>query len=90
MSVPTQQKALVLPTRSGEFSIQTTEVPQPGPEDLLVKIEAAALNPADWKIQTYGTLVNVYPAVLGSDGSGTVVAVGEKVSPDAFTTGDRV
>ncbi|TBU37976.1 GroES-like protein [Dichomitus squalens] len=90
MSIPAQQKALVLESKFGKFALQTTDVPRPGPGDLLVKIEAAALNPADWKIQTYGILVNEYPVVLGADGSGIVIAVGEKISPEAFAVGDRV
>ncbi|TBU56742.1 GroES-like protein [Dichomitus squalens] len=90
MSIPAQQKALVLEAKFGKFAVQTTDVPRPGPGDLLVKIEATALNPADWKIQTYGALINAYPAVLGTDGSGIVIAVGEKVSSEAFAVGDRV
>ena len=88
--LPATQKSLLCPDGTENFVITETPVPAPGPGEILVKVESAALNPADWKIQTYGTLVNVYPAVLGSDGSGTVVAVGEKVSPDAYTVGDRV
>ena len=84
------QKALVLPTLTATYQVQSIPRPTLASGQVLVKVIAAALNPADWKIQTYGTLVNVYPAVLGSDGSGTVVAVGEKVSPDAYTVGDRV
>ena len=62
-------------------------VPQPGPRDLLVRVEAIALNPVDYKIRERvdpgGT-----PKVLGWDAAGTVVAVGAEV--ELFAVGDEV
>ncbi|OCH89714.1 GroES-like protein [Obba rivulosa] len=84
----TQQKALFLPSKQGEWVIGTTEVPKPGPGQLLVKVEATALNPADWKIQVYGFFLQNFPAILGSDAAGIVEAVDEGVQ--GFATGDRV
>src|SRR5882757_8216332 len=53
----------------------TLPTPQPGPRDLLVQIEAIALNPVDYKVRQ-----NADPGgdakVLGWDAAGTVVAVG--------------
>ncbi|KII89452.1 hypothetical protein PLICRDRAFT_175628 [Plicaturopsis crispa FD-325 SS-3] len=84
-----QQKALWLTSKQGVFEVGPKNIPKPGPGELLVKIFAAALNPVDWKVQAHGFLhVQIYPAVLGSDASGTVEAVGEGVS--GFTKGDRV
>ncbi|TBU55466.1 GroES-like protein [Dichomitus squalens] len=77
MSTPTQQKALFLQSKQGEFTLGTREVPQPGAGDIVVKNEAIGLNPVDWKIQTYGLLVEKYPAILGLDATGTVEAVGQ-------------
>uniref|UniRef100_UPI0037429A01 zinc-binding alcohol dehydrogenase family protein n=1 Tax=Streptomyces sasae TaxID=1266772 RepID=UPI0037429A01 len=61
--------------------------PRPGPRDLLVRVEAIALNPVDYKIRQ-----NVDPGgeakVLGWDAAGTVVAVGEEV--ELFSVGDEV
>ena len=61
--------------------------PQPGPRDLLVRIEAVAVNPVDTKVRR-----NIDPAgvakVLGYDAAGTVVAVGAGVS--LFQVGDKV
>jgi len=54
----------------------------------LVKIHSTALNPVDWKIQKYGIIVTHYPAVLGTDASGTIESVGEKVQ--IFSAGDNV
>jgi len=86
--MPAQQKALVLPEKQGNWIVGTSEVPIPGPGQLLVKIEVAALNPADWKIQVRGYFIDNYPAIVGSDAAGTVVQVGEGVQ--GFVPGDKV
>jgi len=61
--------------------------PEPGPRDLLVKVEAISVNPVDTKIRP-----NVDPAgtdkVLGWDVAGTVVATGSEVT--RFKAGDAV
>ncbi|KAI0648658.1 GroES-like protein [Trametes meyenii] len=88
MTIPTHQKSLQLLSKLGPFSIQQTKVPHPGPNDLLVRVEAAGLIPLDWKIQAFGLLIEKYPATLGSDGAGVVVSVGANVSD--FKIGDRV
>ncbi|MGW5651956.1 zinc-binding alcohol dehydrogenase family protein [Streptomyces humi] len=65
----------------------TLPTPEPGPRDLLVRVEAIALNPVDYKIRQ-----NVDPGgeakVLGWDAAGTVVAVGDEV--ELFQVGDEV
>ncbi|KAJ7082409.1 chaperonin 10-like protein [Mycena belliarum] len=87
-SIPHQQNALILETKGGPFVLGTRPVPSAGPGDLLVKIHAAGLNPVDWKIQAYKIFVEEFPAVVGSDIAGEVVAVGDGV--DGWRTGDRV
>ncbi|ALO99657.1 MULTISPECIES: zinc-binding alcohol dehydrogenase family protein [Streptomyces] len=62
-------------------------VPEPGPHDLLVKVEAVAVNPVDYKIRQSNDPGGV-TKVLGWDAAGTVVAVGEKV--ETFKAGDEV
>jgi len=62
-------------------------VPQPGPHDLLVQVEAIALNPVDYKVRQ-GNDPGGEPKVLGWDAAGTVVAVGEQV--ELFEVGDEV
>ncbi|KAF5342057.1 hypothetical protein D9611_002077 [Ephemerocybe angulata] len=87
----TSQKALVLQQKQGDFTVATIPIPgPPGKDELLVKVKAVALNPADWLIQRTGLLVEKYPAVLGFDISGEVVKVGEDEFASKFKEGDRV
>ncbi|MFJ1709619.1 zinc-binding alcohol dehydrogenase family protein [Kitasatospora sp. NPDC088346] len=90
--IPTTMRAVAyresLPIDHDESLIDIElPVPAPGPRDLLVRIEAIALNPVDYKIRQ-----NVDPAgepkVLGWDAAGTVVAVGTEV--ELFAVGDEV
>lgn len=83
-----QQNALLLGSRQGTFNVGTTSVPQPGATDVLIRVEATALNPIDWKIQKYGIVVETYPAILGSDIAGVIEGVGANVT--AFAIGERV
>ena len=85
---PSQQKVLYLTKKNGPFEVHTADVPKPGSGQILVKVGAAGLNPADWKIQVYGAIVGEYPSILGSDITGTVEELGEGVT--GFAKGDRV
>lgn len=85
----TQQKALILPAKFGQFVVEERAIPRPAPGWLLVRIEAAALNPVDWKIQSSGRIVEDYPAVLGMDAAGVVEEVGDG-DVLGFANGDRV
>ncbi|KAI0667955.1 GroES-like protein [Trametes maxima] len=88
MTIPTQQKALFLLDKQGPFAVQVTDVPAYGADEILVKVEAAALNPVDWKIQTFGLFVDHFPSIIGAEAAGSVIAVGANVSE--FKVGDRV
>jgi len=60
--------------------------PQPGPGDLLVRVEAISVNPVDYKVRQL--MPPEGPRVLGWDAVGTVVSVGE--SAKGFEQGDSV
>ncbi|MCJ9669729.1 MULTISPECIES: zinc-binding alcohol dehydrogenase family protein [unclassified Neorhizobium] len=65
------------------------EAPQPGPNEILVRNRAIAINPVDWLLQDTALFPWLdYPAILGSDVAGDVVAVGTNVV--RFKVGDRV
>ncbi|KAF8895995.1 GroES-like protein [Infundibulicybe gibba] len=86
-----KHKALILPSKCSNFHLGLVDTPiSPGPGELLVKIEAVGLNPADGKIQKDGIFLedSNYPAILGLDVAGTVLAVGDAVV--GFAQGDRV
>lgn len=66
----------------------TLDDPVPGPRDLLVKVEAVAVNPRDSKARRVDPASPEKPRVLGWDCAGTVVAVGAEVT--AYQPGDAV
>ena len=66
-------------------------VPAPAPNELLVRVEFAGMNPFDWKIADGlldGSRPHVFPLVLGVDAAGVVEVVGARVR--RFRPGDRV
>src|SRR5262245_16726197 len=85
-------KALTLNGYEGLASLRFDEVtaPEPGPNDVLVKVTAASVNPVDTKIAHgyAGPSQRKLPHVLGRDGAGTVTKVGSAVT--AFKPGDEV
>ncbi|KAG9317694.1 chaperonin 10-like protein [Chiua virens] len=83
------QKALWLPKIGAEFTVGTHAIPEPGPGEVLVKMEAIALNPLEWKIRQSGFfMVKEYPAIVGEDGAGVVHKVGDGVTN--LSKGDRI
>lgn len=64
--------------------------PEPGPEEVRVKIIAAGLNPLDWKIadgMLKDSVPYSFPLILGVDGAGVV----DEAGPDApFRAGEQV
>ncbi len=75
---------------SDERSLVDIELPdpEPGPNDLLVAVEAIAVNPVDTKVRASARPAAGSWRVLGWDAVGTVRAVGRDVS--GFRVGDRV
>jgi NADPH:quinone reductase-like Zn-dependent oxidoreductase len=65
--------------------------PVPGPEQVLVEVKVAAINPVDWKMRRGDLsfiLPRKFPKVLGIDLAGVVAEVGKSVKQ--FQVGDRV
>ena len=66
--------------------LEDVDPPQPGADQVLIRVRAASVNPVDYKQRSgdYGELQP--PAVLGRDASGTV----EASNADGFAPGDEV
>ncbi|KFF72679.1 NADPH:quinone oxidoreductase [Pectobacterium brasiliense] len=77
--------------KSPELGFDDVDYPSLNPDEILVKVYAVGLNPIDNMIPT-GMFKPVLhfklPAILGSDLSGVVVAVGSRVM--RFTPGDEI
>ncbi len=71
--------------------VETVPTPEIGPDHVLVRVAAAALNPLDTKMQM-GFMHDFFPVefpyTLGTDLSGTVEAVGSSIKD--WVPGDRV
>jgi NADPH:quinone reductase-like Zn-dependent oxidoreductase len=68
--------------------LEEVPVPEPGAEELLVRVLAAGVNPVDWKIREGQMGPGPLPQFMGSDFSGLVEAVGPDVKD--FEIGDAV
>src|SRR5215211_264180 len=64
---------------------EETDRPEPGDGQVLIRVHAASVNPADWKDRR-GFRDKPLPRVLGIDVSGTV----ESSRADGFAEGDQV
>ena len=76
------------PEAKGRFTVDSAPYTKPGPNEVVIKNAAVAINPVDWKIQTYGVLVETFPSIIGSDIAGEVFEVGADVT--GLKKGQRV
>ncbi|MCQ9133500.1 MULTISPECIES: zinc-binding dehydrogenase [Streptomyces] len=80
-------RAAVLPAVGAPLEITEIELPEPGPGRVRVRLAAAGVCHSDLSLSD-GTMRLPVPAVLGHEGAGTVVGVGEGV--EHLAPGDRV
>ena len=89
-SMPVKMKAIFLEKPGGPLIVKETDIPQPGPGEVLVKIAAAPVNPSDIAgIKEAQSENEVNTFIPGFEGSGTVVAAGKGLLP-ALWKGKRV
>lgn len=84
-------RAISQRTFGGPAVLEPVEVDRPdiGPDDVLIRVGAASVNPADWKIRSgQPPLLGDPPFILGFDLAGVVEVTGSRVS--RFRPGDRV
>ncbi|KAK9378897.1 uncharacterized protein V2V93DRAFT_374457 [Kockiozyma suomiensis] len=89
MSLPTTQKAIVIPEKGGREVINFTDIPVPEIKagEILVKNEYAGLNFIDSYFRSALYPID-FPHTAGREAAGTIVAVGNEVTN--FAVGDRV
>ncbi|MDJ0634708.1 MAG: zinc-dependent alcohol dehydrogenase family protein [Xenococcaceae cyanobacterium MO_188.B29] len=85
-------KAIVMTAAGNPDVLELQNVAEPKieqPNQLLVQLKAAGVNPIDTKLRRRGTFYpQQMPAILGCDGAGIVKAIGSKVQK--FKPGDEV
>src|SRR5438270_6347000 len=77
-------KAVRLHAYGGVDQLRYEDVPtpEPGPDEVLVRVAATSVNPIDWKIRSGAAKDRMpvkFPVILGRDVAGTVVRVGANV-----------
>jgi alcohol dehydrogenase len=85
-------RAAQINSYGGQEALQVSEdVPKPtfGPKEVLVEVQAAGVNPFDYKVREgiMGDMLK-FPATLGGDVAGTVAEIGEDVT--GFEVGQAV
>lgn len=93
MPMPSSMKAVQIEKFGGTEVLRerSIRVPVPGETELLVKVDAAGVNPVDYKIRSgnYPAVKHArLPYVLGREISGTVIQCGE--ASNGFARGDRI
>jgi NADPH:quinone reductase-like Zn-dependent oxidoreductase len=75
-------KAVLLDAPGPPSSLRIGELvdPAPSPDEVLVRVHAASLNPVDFKVAAVGSELWNYPHVLGVDAAGVIEQVGLHVS----------
>jgi NADPH:quinone reductase len=84
-------RAVLMTAAGGPDVLKLAEVPDPqisDEHDVLVRMRAAGINPADAKLRSAGPTTGALPAILGWDGAGVVEDFGDRVT--RFRPGDEV
>lgn len=79
-------QAIVVEHLGDRGTLRELDVPQPGDDEILVRVTAAGVNPIDWKLRDRGA--KKLPFVLGQDFAGVVSAVGTNVHD--YAQGERI
>lgn len=86
-------KAIVIHEYGGPEVLQLAERPTPpiSPDQVLIAVQAAGVNPIDWRIRSGQVARHIpceFPMISGREVSGVITEVGDAVS--AFKPGDEV
>jgi len=80
-------KAAVVPSKKQSWIIQDLSIPEPQPNQVLIKIHASGVCYTDIH-QTEGTFDGVFPRILGHEAVGEIVRLGNSVT--SRKVGDRM
>ena len=81
-------KAMVVREANGPFELEAREIPEPGPSEIRIKVEACGICHSDAFVK-FGQFPGLqFPRVTGHEVAGVVDGLGEGV--DLFEVGDRV
>ncbi|MGE5893280.1 MAG: NAD(P)-dependent alcohol dehydrogenase [bacterium] len=86
-------KAVVIDTFGGNEVVEIKDVPRPspGPDEVLIKVHAASINPVDWKIRSGMVKIisgSRFPMILGRECAGEVIETGREARK--YKKGDEV
>ena len=87
-------KAICIHRFGGPDALSYQDLPRPVPTtgEVLIRVQAAGVNPVDWKTRSGSApcpgSVDPFPLILGWDVSGSVAAVGQEVT--GLVAGDAV
>ncbi|KAF8346843.1 chaperonin 10-like protein, partial [Amanita rubescens] len=88
MTTPKEHTAIVATDGKGRIDTIQVPTPEPGPGEVLIKVDYAAFIAFDTYITDIGYYVSDFPHTLGFDAAGTIIKVGEDVKN--LHIGDRV
>src|SRR5512139_1051792 len=89
MAIKPKMKAAVL-MGVNDLKLMTVDTPKPGPDEVLIKVEACAVCSSDVSLMAkpWGMQPPYGRHIVGHEYSGTIALLGENV--DQFKVGDRV
>ncbi|KAL8834468.1 MAG: hypothetical protein Q9176_007492 [Flavoplaca citrina] len=87
MTSTTEHAAAVCESKGSPLTVVKRTTPNPGLSEVLVEVKSIALNPIDYYMRDFGFIIASYPAIIGSDIGGTIIAAGSSTS---FKPGTRV
>jgi NADPH2:quinone reductase len=79
---PKTMQAVFLEKPGGRLLVKEVKTPNPGPNEVLIKMSAAPINPSDLsQIRNAGSEYDLSTFIPGLEGSGMVVAAGKGILP---------
>jgi NADPH:quinone reductase-like Zn-dependent oxidoreductase len=88
LSTKMSNRAAFIESVKGSVVVRDADISEPGQGEVLVKVFACAIQPADAKVAKMAMIPVEYPAIVGSPIAGLVEAVGAGVTK--ISVGERI